>query len=309
MLAFSDDGGKTWSDTEWVIDPPECKVRAFDPTLFRSPDGRLFWFWAQVETREEYEPFDGRAGVWYSVCENPEEPVSSYRWSEPQRICDGIMMNKPTILSNGEWALPVSVWAYPRLWYPEKIGAKIIISEDNGKTFYERGKIILPGELAHIDEHFFYEWKDQKTLVLQVRTYKGYYFALSNDRGISWSELQPSSFITSSTRAFARRLQSGRLMVIYNEDPAIRRNFTVALSDDDGATWPFKLLLDPRHDTSYPDMIQGADGSIYIIHDCARYRGGYILLSRLTEADIEAGRLVDPDSFAAQIISHTGPVI
>ena len=282
MLACSDDGGKTWTDTEWVIDPPESRVRAFDPTLFRTADGRIYWFWAQVECRDDYEPFDGRGGVWYSVCENPEDPVADYRWSDPVRICDGIMMNKPTVLSNGEWALPVSVWGYPKKHYPEKIGAKIVISEDQGKTFYERGKIILPDGLAHIDEHFFYELKDAKTLVLQVRTCKGYYYAVSNDVGKSWSNLTPSSFVTSSTRAFARRLASGRLLVIYNEDPSIHRNFTVALSDDDGRTWQHKILIDPRHDTSYPDMVQAADGAIYIIHDCARYQGGYILISRLT---------------------------
>lgn len=126
--------------------------------------------------------------------------------------------------------------------------------------------------------------------------------------GKSWSNLTPSSFVTSSTRAFARRLASGRLLVIYNEDPSIRRNFTVALSDDDGRTWQHKILIDPRHDTSYPDMVQAADGAIYIIHDCARYQGGYILISRLTEADIEAGRLVDPESFVSRIVSHTSPV-
>lgn len=309
MLAYSDDDGITWSDTAWVVDPPAETVRAFDPALFVASDGRLFWFWAQSESGGGCALFDGKAGVWMSVCENVTDPVDRYSWSDPVRIADGIMMNKPTVLANGDWALPVSVWGtFPALYPDNDPGDRLILSRDNGKTFSEQGRVLASEDLRSYSEHCFYQLKDQKTIVVQIRTKKGAYCASSVDHGITWSDLVPSTICTCNTRSFMIRLASGRLLAVFNEDPALRRNMTAALSDDDGATWQHKLLLDPRQETSYPDIVQASDGTIYIIHDYARYGGGYILVSRITEGDIEAGRLIDPASFASRIISHTSSV-
>ena len=43
--------------------------------------------------------YDGRAGVWASICENPDadKPI----WSDPVRLWHGAVLNKPTILANG----------------------------------------------------------------------------------------------------------------------------------------------------------------------------------------------------------------
>ena len=58
---------------------------------------------------------------------------------------------------------------------------------------------------------------------------------------------------------------------------------TAFLSDDDGISWPYHLLLDGRENVSYPDGTEAQDGRLYLIHDFARSNGGYILLSRITE--------------------------
>ena len=96
-----------------------------------------------------------------------------------------------------------------------------------------------------------------------------------------------------------------------------RNNLTAMLSEDDGATWPYRLLLDGRNGVSYPDMGVSPDGSLYIIYD--RERGGYkkqfadaraeareILLSKITEEDIIAGQLVTDGSFLRKIVSKLG---
>ena len=306
MLVYSDDDGASWSDSVWVVDPPPEMVRAYDPALFVSPEGRLFWFWSQAESSEKCAIFDGSAGVWMSVCDNVSDPVEEYRWSVPVRITDGIMMNKPTVLDNGDWALPVSVWGCYSAQFPDNDpGDRLIITSDGGKTFSERGRVLAGEDLRIFSEHYFYQLKDQKTIRVGVRTKKGCYCAESADGGISWSELAPATYTTCNSRSFVIRLASGRLLAVFNDDPAVRRNMTAALSGDDGATWTHKLLLDPRQETSYPDIVQAEDGTIYIIHDHARYQGGYILVSRITERDIEAGRLVDPASYASRIVSHT----
>jgi hypothetical protein len=77
LLVHSDDDGATWSDAEYVVLPREAGIRAFDPTLFCAPDGRLFIFWAQSfspegEKNDFRRIFDGHAGVWYSILGNPD---------------------------------------------------------------------------------------------------------------------------------------------------------------------------------------------------------------------------------------------
>ncbi|MFN2352421.1 MAG: exo-alpha-sialidase, partial [Kiritimatiellia bacterium] len=55
-------------------------------------------------------------------------------WSAPRRLCDGVMMCKPVVLSSGEWALPVSFWARR-----EAGSAGMVVSTDGGVTWSERG--------------------------------------------------------------------------------------------------------------------------------------------------------------------------
>ena len=76
----------------------------------------------------------------------------------------------------------------------------------------------------------------------------------------------------------------------------VRYCMTAFISYDDGKTFPKKILLDERQ-TSYPSVCE-YNGHFYIAYDHSR--GGYkkqeILMAKITEADIEAGKLVSPGS-------------
>ena len=75
----------------------------------------------------------------------------------------------------------------------------------------------------------------------------------------------------------------------------MRSNMTAFLSTDDGKTWPHQLLLDPRAMVSYPDGVQAADGTIYILYDWNRHTDAEILLARFREDDVVAGKIVSSD--------------
>ena len=75
----------------------------FDECLWIDPKGALHLYWAQ-----SYGFMDGRIGVWESVCEDPDAPAP--RFSAPRRLANGIMMNKPIVLSTGEWLFPIAIW-------------------------------------------------------------------------------------------------------------------------------------------------------------------------------------------------------
>ncbi|TBL70733.1 sialidase family protein [Paenibacillus thalictri] len=283
-LVTSMDDGRTWSDIRYVVDPPG-EVRAYDPCLWHDPSGKLWLFWAQC-----YTWYDGRCGVWAAVCSDSgsANPV----WSEPRRIADGIMMNKPTVLAGGQWLLPTAVWAcndseLNRL--PDERFSNVLLSADNGASFEKIGCADIPNR--HFDEHMLIERNDGSLWML-VRAFYGIGESESFDGGRTWSAGKQSSLGGPSSRFFIRRLQSERLLLVNHYQFRGRSHLTAMLSDDDGRSWHGKLVLDPRSDVSYPDGAQSADGRIYIIYDRERTQAKEILMAVFTEEDVLAGGCV-----------------
>ena len=64
-LCTSDDGGQTFTEPAAVV-LPTGQARAFDPTLWIDPAGKLWLIFDQSMTY-----FDGRAGNWYTRCDYP----------------------------------------------------------------------------------------------------------------------------------------------------------------------------------------------------------------------------------------------
>lgn len=305
VLVTSDDDGKSWSGPQLVIDPPGF-VRAFDPCLWTDPSGRLWLFWAQALGH-----WDGRAGVFAITCSNPD--ADSPVWTEPRRLCNGIMMNKPLVLTTGEWLLPVAIWRWGsglaktntdlKLGLtPEQVkagshdmgterGSNVVVSEDQGKTFRLLGQAHDPR--SNCDEHMIAERKDGSLWML-IRTDYGIGESTSTDRGKTWTPGQPSGIPHPVTRFFLRRLASGRLLMVRHGEQAgtHRSHLQAYLSDDDGKTWVGGLLLDARGGVSYPDGTQGPDGTIYLIYDYSRGGDREILLATFKEEDILAGKPV-----------------
>ncbi len=323
LLQISDDDGDSWSAPVAVVDPSHSLVRAFDSTLWLDPTGKIHWFWSQScaepLSKSSRKIYDGLGGVWHSSLENPEEPPDQFRFSASERISHGIMMNKPSVLRDGTWCLPVSLWTgrqYRRHPSLEIVpGASIVVSEDQGRSFHTRGRIDLrhiPGG-SSFDEHLFLE-KQDGTLQALLRVQAGIAEAFSYDQGRTWTAPALSRSLPSgpSSRFFCQRLSSSRLLLVYHdpspENPRNRERLTAYLSEDDGQTWPWQLLLDERAGVSYPDGVYSADGRIYIIYDFARYQGGYIQLARFREEDILAGRLLSPQAVLRLEVDHTAPV-
>lgn len=87
-----------------------------------------------------------------------------------------------------------------------------------------------------------------------------------------------------------------------------RSKMTAFLSDDEGRSWKGGLLLEERG-CSYPDGGLGADGSIYIIYDHGRRKDNEILMARITEEDILAGKTVSEKSKLGILINKATGVI
>lgn len=302
MLATSDDGGATWSKPRVVIDPTDPpnapQRRALVGNLWTDPLGRLWLFFDQ-----SLGYFDGRCGDWYIRCDNPDadEPT----WTAPVRFADGCTLCKPTVLKNGDWLLPVSLWTRDRI-APEILKeahhdldvirmANVFASTDQGQTWTRRGGVAFPE--TQFDEHMIVEKNDGRLWML-ARTKQGLHESYSNDQGKTWSEPQESKIKNLSARFFIRRLQSGKLLLVKNGPIDVRlprrSNMCAYLSSDDGETWSKPLLLDDRFQVSYPDGFQAPDGTIHILYDWNRHTDAEILLAKFREEDIAAGKFASP---------------
>ncbi|HEY3900329.1 MAG TPA: sialidase family protein [Chthoniobacter sp.] len=318
MLATSDDDGATWSKPRVVIDPTDPpnapQRRALVGNLWTDPSGKLWLFFDQ-----SLGYYDGRDGDWYTTCENPDaaEPV----WSKPLRFADGCTLNKPTVLANGDWLLPVALWTRDHI-KPDSLKdahheldsirmANVFASVDHGRTWMRRGGVAFPD--SEFDEHMIVELRDGRLWML-ARTKKGISESFSSDRGATWSAPQPSVIQNPSARFFIRRLASGNLLLVKNgpvESRLPRRSsMTAFLSSDDGHTWSHGLLLDDRALVSYPDGFQAPDGTVHIIYDWNRHTDAEILMAKFREEDVEAGRLVSPGAKTRMLINKAlAPVV
>lgn len=286
--------------------------RCYDPCLWIDPLERLWLTWSLC-------PDDGVYGV---ICDNPD--AEELTFSEPFLIGHNVLMNKPTVLSTGEWAFPIAVWGEGIRVLPPAFdshhapGSFMYVTSDQGKTFRKLGSANVKQRV--FDEHMFLE-KEDGVIRVFVRTTYGIGAADSYDGGHNWGKDFNTGYGGPCSRFHIRRLPSGRVLMINHVDYTGRNNLTALLSEDDGKTFPYRLLLDERDNASYPDATVAADGSIHITYD--RERGGFfsrfddimkqareILTARITEEDILNGALIDPKSYlkrvAYKLTDYTG---
>ena len=313
----SDDGGKTWSDTDFVVDP---HVRERKPDFILSitsnfwcdPQGRMHFFFDQSMGTTGSDPrgythMDGRAGVWETVSENPDDPRPT--WSRPRRIGDGHALSKPIVAKDGTWYLPVCLnaasagsawfWAFPEL--DERRGVNVYASTDSGKTWVLRGNCRFP----RIDWHEpqMVELSDGRLWLLVRSNHqdcdRGMMQSFSRDGGRTWNAPDYPQLNNPIARFVCQKLKGGNILLVCHGRPESwqgeRNELTAWLSRDDGRTWEGGLLLDGRNRVSYPDAFQAADGSVWIQWDHLR-TNGEILFARVTEADILAGKATSQGS-------------
>jgi len=176
-------------------------------------------------------------------------------------------------------------------------GSNVYRSTDQGRTFARIGQVRIPG--TRVDEHMILERRDGSLWML-MRNTRGIAQSVSTDGGRTWSE--GSIYLAGRTHAnkrfFIRRLESGALLLVRNNSPdGQRAHMTAFVSDDEGETWQGGLVLDER-ESSYPDGVQAADGTIYVIYDHQRYTlnragkagVGSVQMAVFDEDDVRAGK-------------------
>lgn len=302
MVATSADVGQKWSKPIAIQGPKGTRLG--DPLPWIDPKGRLWVFYAQFTEKTETSP-----PLRATFAIRTDDPTSAMpAWSEPFVVVrDGILFGKPIIRKeDGAWLAPFFVNGRPD-WSDFKAGKEtgVVVSTDEGASWKWLGGTDVPENLLNFSEATIAQRKDG-SIFMVIRTSMGLSESTSVDGGKTWSEVRPMPGFEKgpSTRACMMRLASGAFMLVYHDAPPNktgsfgRARMTAWLSDDEGRTWPHKLLLDERTRVSYPDAMQAPDGRIFITYDLGRYLAGEksILLSVLREEDVRAGKVVSKDA-------------
>jgi predicted neuraminidase len=198
-------------------------------------------------------------------------------WSEPhwfRKIYGWLIRDRPIILKNGEWLLPT---------YSEVLGYRsfVNISSDEGKTWKKYGRVG-----PHCLQPNVVQLRDGSLLMYcRVDTLKRIHQSRSTDNGRNWSKIEPTQFKNPNAGISLLALKNGNLVLSWNESETERCPLNVALSEDEGKTWPYvkSLETDSQHalslsgtspvrsgEFSYPYSIQAKDGTIHLVHTVGR---------------------------------------
>ena len=242
---------------------------------------------------------------------------SAEAWSQAEDLLESAAFcrHPPHLLSNGTWLLPI----YRSL---EEGGA---FGHDHTEILPLNDQGLVSGDAVSVPEsvgrvHGSIVPSADGELLLQFfrsRLADRVYRSTSADGGQSWSVPEATMLPNNNSSIQACRLSSGRLALIFNrfafppdQDslewgearwPRTRWPLSIALSDDDGISWPWIRDLDTgfgfcgesnwtlNGQLAYPTLIEGMPGELHVAYSWAgRHSIRYVCLN---ESDILGTRL------------------
>jgi predicted neuraminidase len=112
--------------------------------------------------------------------------------------------------------------------------------------------------------------------------------AESCDGGHTWSAGEETEFPNPNAAVDFLRLQSGHLLLLFNDSVSERTPLTAALSTDGARTYPHRRpLIEGPGDYAYPYAIQTEDGKIHLVFTSDERTTIYH--ATFTEADLSRG--------------------
>jgi predicted neuraminidase len=200
-----------------------------------------------------------------------------------KRQCGWMTRIHPTVLPDGRILLPL---------YSDGFNLSLIaISDDHGKTWHASKPIVGlgPTQPSILREK-------NGTLVAFLRDEGGAPFKVMNsyskDNGETWSIPVDTQFPNPSGSIQAVTLKDGNWILIYNNSKDNRNNLMVAMSANQGKTWPWKRYLDnsKKLSVSYPSAIQSKDGLIHITYSYVKDGKESIKYAVINEDWIKQGK-------------------
>lgn len=306
VLRRSEDGGRTWSD-QIVVAPHDSTGGYGDAALV-----------VDRTSGDVLCIFASGCGMWASTSETPtrinvaRSRDNGQTWSAPENITPQIYgpgCNNPAAatvsglfaasgralqLRDGALLFVVAAHHTGEKWPP--LYNYVCRSDDGGKTWR-----MLPTPVAVPpvgDESKLAERSDGAWLMSIRNPAKGYRrWAVSHDQGATWSEsgvwqeLPDPACNGDLVRYSSRDGEKGRDILLHSipADTAARRNVSIAVSYDDGRTWPVRRTVWDCP-AGYSALTVLDDGTIGLLTEVGDWDPGFgIWFTRLTLDWLEAG--------------------
>ena len=165
-------------------------------------------------------------------------------------------------------------------------------SKNEGKSWLSSNIIDLGGRGNHggVMESTLAQLNDGRLWMLLRTNYGNFWQSFSNDNGLTWKEIGPTSIDASSSPGLIKRLQSGRLVLVWNRLFPIDRNeypvelwdddlaeipsnwqreeLSIMFSSDEGKSWSTPTVIAKASDKSkwlaYPNIFEPKPGELWI---------------------------------------------
>lgn len=248
-----------------------------NPVIFTDAEERLWLVYVTVSI-----------GGWSGSSLNYKVSLDSgSSWSQSVKLVTGplfnvstLAKNKPVLLDNGAWILPVYhefLNKFPELLFltpfstPEKVG----LDGRNRRTSFAPG--VLQGSLlvtGHGELRAFYRnaTETDKRYVLT---------SLSSDNGKTWTPPLETTLPNPDSGLDVTWAGNGRALIVLNDTFSNRSRLALYSSADSGVTWTeVKVLEDSEgREFSYPSIVRTPEGIYHVTYTYDRQRIKHITFS------------------------------
>lgn len=321
-------GESSWSKAVKVSDDPTRSEQ--NPVLFKAPDEKIWLLYTAQKSGNQ-----DTAIVRYRISEDNGYSFGPIKTLFNQA---GTFIRQPiVVLDNGEWLLPVFYChtTKGRKWTGHRDISAVKISKDEGNTWEEYE---VPNSTGCVHMNIEKLDDGTLLALFRSRWADYIYISYSTDNGRTWSEPKPTELPNNNSSIQFTKLANGHLALVFNnmnaencterraslyddiedeeseenvvteaaEDSGEREAFwgaprapmTIAISEDNGVTWPFVKDIEIgdgyamtnnskdklNREYSYPSIKQGSDGDIHIAFTYFRQTIKYV---QLTEEEIK----------------------
>ena len=253
---------RDWRQPYVVVDTPGKPEG--NPVLFRDAYGTVWLFFVTMQ-----------GGGWETCILRAKPTNDGHTWDPARTIHEEpgwMTRSKPIVTNTDHVILPM---------YDERDGtAFMLVSTDGGHTWAAQGRI----RSQHgVSQPAIAQLSDGTILALLCpgagNPRKALLRLVSDDGGRNWSTPEPTDLPNPGSAAELVRLRNGHLVLAFNNSSDERTPLTLALSTDDGRTWPVRRDLESGpEEYSFPSVIQGHDELIHVTYTWRREKIKHVTL-------------------------------
>lgn len=295
VIASSEDMGVTSTERYIVTYSDTDTIQITGQSLWIDDNGVMWMFWTSFQENAESE-FSSQQQAWAITIKNPDADPSMISFSKPFRINPYGIPREPKPVNEGHYIM-VDYWNSVdgiTAAYPEYSGGNVFKLNASNRSLEYVSKLptnTTSGNRVGFFESQIIQKKDGSFLAVQRDPVSnGLLYTLSED-AIDWTPFQTYSALgnPSGRRVWLGLLSSGRMAIAYNNS-IDGKQLTLSISEDDGVTFPYSVLIEPDQSQGATQAMLSINGdSILVIYDFGRETSAQIRTAQILESEVISG--------------------